>query len=151
MPHTTAITWDDLESAHDWVSGAPPFTNSAFFSRQTGQVFCASVAYDSPHELPDDIDDAGLYLAMPHKNDLDLGRDLVMDFTDQALPDDHDTVLHYFSKRGAYGRFKDLLQRRGRLDDWFEFERQATEAALRAWAEENDLAVTGGPRHAGPG
>jgi hypothetical protein len=46
-----------------------------------------------------------------------------------------------FSKRGAYGRFKDLLDYRGQLDAWYEHERRAAERALREWAAENGLAV----------
>jgi hypothetical protein len=145
MPEMTRISHMDLDSAFEWVSAAPPHGNSAFISRQTGQVFCKSMMYDSPDEMPDDIDDVGSYLAVPHKNDLDLGRELVLRFIDDTLSDDYDEVRHFFSKRGAYGRFKNLLERRGRLDAWHEYERRATDQALLQWAREHDLQVTDRP------
>ena len=45
----------------------------------------------------------------------------------------------FFHQRGAYGRFKDLLERKGMLEAWYECEAQAAEQALRAWSAENGL------------
>lgn len=138
---SATLTYDALESAFYWVGAAAQYVNSAFIARRSGQVFLASRDQDSPDELPDDIDDASLYLAVPHPHDLDLGRELVMDFVAEHLPDDHDQVRAFFHKRGAYARFKDLLRHRGALDAWHQHEQQSTEAALRAWAQENGLSL----------
>jgi hypothetical protein len=63
---------------------------------------------------------------------LDLGRELVSSFVRQELPEKWDAVRDMFRKRGAYGRFKDLLHSHGALEKWYEFEASATEQALRA-------------------
>src|SRR6266536_5589275 len=55
--------------------------------------------------------------------------------TGQFLPDDFDEVRQIFSSRGAYARFKDLLDRRGALDHWYDFEAKAEERALRTWCD----------------
>jgi hypothetical protein len=139
-----SVTFDDLESALLWVSSAGPFENSALISRTTGQVFYSSRSYDTEDELPEDIDDATLYWSVPHKNDLDLGRDLALRFAAEYLPDEERKVQDYFRRRGAYGRFKALLERAGRLEHWYQYEREATKSALLAWAAEEGLKVTDG-------
>ena len=142
MPRASSISFDALESALLWVSSAGPFENSAFISKDTGQVHITSTTYEPEDELPEDIDDASHYLSVPHKNDLDLGRSLALNFVAERVPQDLDTVQGYFHRRGAYSRFKDLLERRGVLERWYEYERQATKTALLAWAKENVLTVT---------
>ena len=82
-------------------------------------------------------------------NDLDLAHALVFHFVDENAPDDHHAVRGYFSRRGAYARFKDLLERRGLLEGWYAYEQQACEAALREWAESEELAVVDGQRAEG--
>ena len=59
--------------------------------------------------------------------ELDLGKPLALDFARQFLPGDFDDVRQFFSRRGAYARFKDLLDRRGVLDQWYDFEAKAEE------------------------
>jgi hypothetical protein len=51
-------------------------------------------------------------------------------FARQFLPGDLDDVRQFFSGRGAYARFKDLLDRRGALDQWYDFDTKAEERAL---------------------
>src|SRR4030095_15292984 len=95
---------------------------------------------DVDEELPDDIDDDEKYIQVPDKRALDLGKPLVMDFARAVLlPQDIDDVRGMFRKRGAYAKFKGLLARRRALDQWHEFERDATERALREWCMENSI------------
>lgn len=144
MTTEPSVTLDDLEYALLWVSSAGPFENSALISKATGQIFCASSICDTEDELPDDMDDAALYWSVPHKNDLDLGRKLALRFAAEHLPGEERSVEAYFHRPGAYGRFKDLLERSGRLEQWYGYEREATQVALFAWAAEEGLTVTGG-------
>lgn len=138
----TPLKFDDLESAFYWVSGAGPFENLAYVSRATGQIYWISDESEGDEQIPDDIEDGTLYLAVPHKNDLELGRSLVFEFVDEYLPDSIHKVRTIFSKRGAYSRFKDLLEDRNLLERWYEFERDATEKALRRWANENGFELS---------
>src|SRR6516162_11956722 len=95
---------------------------------------------DNDEELPGDIDDEK-YISIPDKRELDLGKPLVLDFAREFLSDDYDEVRHIFSRRGAYRRFKDLLVRRGALDQWEDFSDKAEEAALREWCVENGIEI----------
>ena len=87
------------------------------------------------------ISDEDKYIQLPSKRELDLGVPLVMDFVRQVLPRDFDDVSDMFDRRGAYGRFKQLLTRRGALQQWYDFEQQATERALREWCELNSIVL----------
>jgi hypothetical protein len=90
-------------------------------------------------ELPEDLDESDDYIDIPHKNDLDLGKALVMDFVHSRCPEEIDRVLSIFRRPGAYGRFKDLLEQKSLLDEWYEFEQQRTRQALLHWCAENSI------------
>jgi hypothetical protein len=141
-----SIRLNDLEDAFQWVSASAPFVNSAFISKTTGGVFYASSEHKMDEPLPEDCEEASLYWAVPHRNDLDLGRALVFEFVEEQLPDQLGAVEGIFRRRGAYGRFKDLLERKGLLDAWYEHERKATVSALLAWAAEEGMPVEPGRR-----
>lgn len=93
--------------------------------------------------MPVDLDDEGKYIAVPHKNDLGLGKRLALDFASQFLEDDFEKVQDIFRHKGAYARFKDVLERSGILAQWYEFEAAAQEKALREWCEINSIEVSG--------
>jgi len=138
----SVIDIEELESAFEFVSSVAPFEHSAFLCRETGAVFLHSDIADMDEELPDDID-SDRYLEIPHQNDLGLGRQLAVGFTEEFLPEEYDKVRQIFSRRGAYARFKDLLERKGMLQQWYEHERRARIEALRQWCRANDIAVDG--------
>ena len=142
----THVYLPELVDAFEWVSAAGPFENSAYVSRESGRIFWQSETGDLEEELPADVEDQTLYACVPHKRDLDLGQRLVFRFIDETTPDAYDEVRGYFSKRGAYARFKDFLEHRGLLELWFSYEQQACEAALREWAHAEDLDVVEGRR-----
>lgn len=147
-PAAVPITYADLESALLWSSSGAPYENEAFLCRKTGEVFLKSMNGDFEEELPEDIEDGTLYVTMPHKNELDLGRSLVFSFVEAELPQSVGLVQKFFRQRGAYGKFKALLDREGHLEHWYEYEAKATEAALSTWASENGFVVL---RNAGAG
>ena len=96
---------------------------------------------DFGEELPEDIGDSEKYIASPHKNDLDLGRRLVLDFAEAELAEDLDDVYAFFKRKGAYARFKGLLENRGKLQQWYDYEESRQKAALRQWCEENAIEI----------
>jgi len=94
-------------------------------------------------ELPEDIDESDKYIDIPHKNELDLGKTLVIEFTAKYLPEELDKVHSIFHRKGAYARFKDLLERKGALDEWYKYENEKQQVALKKWCEENDIEIQG--------
>jgi uncharacterized protein UPF0158 len=142
MPTSIAELIDGLEIASLSNVGE----NQAFVCRQSGKVFTRmdplDVGDEVNEELPDDIDDPEKYVQLPDKRELDLGKPLVLDFVREVLPEDFDDVRDMFRRRGAYARFKDLLDRRRALEHWYDFERKATERALREWCKENSIELS---------
>ena len=121
------VRFNDIQEAFEFVCAGGSGEHQAFLCKQSGKVYCHSELSDDLDILPDDIDDSEKYVPIPDKRELDLGKPLALDFTRQFLPDDFDEVRQIFSRRGAYARFKDLLDRRGALDQWYDFEAKAEE------------------------
>lgn len=131
----------DIDLAFEYVGSASCGENRAVYDKTTGQFYFESDMLDES-DIPEDID-WDQCVEVPHKNDLDLGRELVFEFVRQMLPDEEDTVYQIFSRRGAYGRFKDFLERRNLLDQWYAFEQSAQRRAIEQWCEENGLEIIG--------
>lgn len=138
---STPVKLSELLDAFDWVSASGIFENQAYVNRESGKVYWSSSTSELEEELPEDIEDGTLYVTVPHKNEFDLGRSLALRFVEEQLPDSYELVHGYFRKQGAYSRFKNLLERQGRLEAWHQYEAGAVEQALREWSEENGLQV----------
>jgi len=137
-----AVKHDDLSMAFDFVSYAAPMEHNAYVSLDTGKVYWTSDFNDAlDEEIPDDLEASDRYLAIPHKNELDLGRSLALQFVAQELPECYDQVEGFFRRQGAYARFKDFLERKGILELWYSFEADSVDRALRQWCAENGLEI----------
>jgi hypothetical protein len=136
------VKFTDIEDAFLFVSSDSYGMNTAILDKATGQVYYRSEMGDLD-EINQDEPDWDNCIEIPHKNDLDLGQELVFEFVEDHLPDEYDLVRQTFRSRGAYGRFKDLLESRGLLQRWYEFENGREQQALRQWCEENEIELSG--------
>jgi hypothetical protein len=137
-----AISFDDIENAFLFVSMGQQYMHNADLCKDTGQIFYTSEMGDSD-ELPEDINDPDKYITISHQNDLELGRALVFEFVSRYLPDELDRVDSMFRSRGAYLRYKHLLDKKGLLDKWHEFEDERKKQALKQWCLENNIELKG--------
>ena len=135
------IQFSKIQDEFDFVSCGMQGCHTAFLCLETGAFYSYSEDGDNEESPPDDIDVPGKYIAVPHRNDLNLGRALVMEFVGSHLPDALDKVHEIFSRAGAYARFKDLLDHQVLLQQWYDFEEKACEAELRLWCEGNGIEV----------
>jgi hypothetical protein len=135
------VSLKDIQEAFEFVSAAGGGEHQAFLCKQSGKLYCHSELCDDLDILPDDIDDTEKFIPIADKKELDLGKPLALDFAREFLPDDFDDVWQFFNGRGAYARFKALLDQRGLLDQWYDFEAKAEERALREWCELNSIEV----------
>lgn len=133
----------DVEFAFDFVSFGQPGEHEAYLNIHTGETYWYSEFGDNEEELPEDIDDENKYIALPHKNDLNLGKNLVLKFTYQYLPEEAEKIESIFHKKGAYSRFKSILEEKGMIDKWYEYENEAQENALREWCKLNGIIING--------
>ena len=141
MSNHSAVKLDDLEDALLFLGGGDMYGNAAWVCRDTGEVLCHSDEFDEFGPVPEDVDDAERYVPVPDKRDLDLGKPLALEFTRTHLPDCYEQVRGIFSHRGAYARFKDLLERHQSLDVWHQWETEQARQALRAWCADNDITL----------
>jgi hypothetical protein len=131
------ISFAELQEAYLFAGSGEA---EAFLCKSRGKIYYrSSFDDDDEKELPDDIDESDDYLRIPDKRELDLGTRLVFDFAAKCMADDYDEIRRIFSRKGAYGRFKDFLAAKGALQRWYDFSNAAEEAALRAWCEENSI------------
>jgi hypothetical protein len=138
----THVSLEDLLAAFDWVSAgeSAAIDCAAYVSKVTGRVIWSGEGVDD--ELPADIEDGTIYVAVPSKSEFELGRSLALSFVEDHLPQEYETVHQFFRKRGAYSHFKSLLERAGQLQAWHAYERNAIEEALLNWAEQHGLTCT---------
>ncbi len=96
---------------------------------QTGIIYYRSElgGYDEISENNINWDTA---LSIPHKNDLDLGQELVYRFVNRYLPKEYDRVQVFFQRSGAYQRYKELLDSLGLLQQWYDFESKEEKHSL---------------------
>lgn len=134
------MIFDTIEDAFYFVSSSAPGEHYAVVNLVTGEAFFSSLVSDYD-EMPVDVDENDDYIAIPHKNDLDLGKPLVMEFIRRSCPELIDRVLAIFSRRGAYGRYKDLLADKNLLEDWYAFENQRTREALLEWCKLQGISI----------
>jgi len=139
-----AVKFEDLSLAFDFVGSAAPDENNAYISLDTGQIHCTSALGTLDEEVPDDLETSDRYLLLPHKTELDLGKGLALRFAASEAPDCYDRIVGFFRHKGAYARFKDLLDSEGALERWYKYEAEASERALRDWCAENDIQLVGG-------
>ena len=135
--------FSEIEDAFMYVASAMYGMNAAVLCKDTGKIL-----YRSDMAGIDEIEDEDDFewdqcIEIPHKNDLDLGRNLVFEFVEEYLPDDYDLVRKMFRRGGAYANYKALLERRGLLEKWYDTENSREEGALRKWCKENEIELDG--------
>ena len=135
-----AIKFQDIVLAFDSVSSGQMYEQQAFLNKETGEIYWYSEFGDDLEDLPADIDNEK-HVEIPHKNELGLGKSLALNFAYRYLPDEADEISAIFRRKGAYSNFKAILDEKGMLEKWYEFELQAEDEALREWCEENEIEI----------
>jgi hypothetical protein len=107
------VNLDELENAMIMVTDSEAGAE-AWVCRTTGKIYVRSDYVDPEEEqIPEDIDEDDKYVPIPTSRDLDLGRDLVFRFVQAQMPQQMDRVYDIFGRKGAYGRFHQLLHSLG--------------------------------------
>jgi len=117
-----SIKLDELCNTFEFVSSGPSTDYTAYICIDTCIIYCKSNVMDLEEGIPVDLKTSDLYIPVPHKNNLQLGQSLALLFIDQEIPQNYNLAASLFSKRGAYRRFKELLQLEGLFQKWFVFE-----------------------------
>jgi hypothetical protein len=135
------MTFAELELAFEFVNLGGRRRTVAYVSRSTGRTYVCSEA-SGIDELPDDVDENDDYVEIPHRNDLDLGQQLVWKFVELRIPELKSEVQEIFSDRGgAWSRYTELLAGHELLDDWHRFDDERTREALLEWCRDVGVAI----------
>jgi len=134
------VDFSEISDAFDFVNFGSIYEHQAFIDKETGQIYYHSEFGDDIDELPEDID-SDRYIGIPHKNELDLGIKLVLSFAYSYLPGEAEEIQAMFRRKGAYSKYKSLLDGKGMLEKWYEFEATEQEKALREWCEEQSIQI----------
>ncbi len=136
------IKFSEIEDALLFVSAGAPEEHSAVLDKKTGKIYFHS-EYSDFDEITDEIWESENTIAIPHKNDLDLGSRLVFRFVRDTFPNGYDKVREIFSRRGAYARYKDWLIANDLLEKWYDYSNAAEEQALREWCSDEGIELDG--------
>jgi len=137
------FSFSDIENAFMFVSSAMYGMHSALLCKDTGKILYRSDMSGIDEIAEEDELDLEQCVRIPHKNVLDLGSSLVFEFVEEHLPEDYERVRQIFRRKGAYSYYKDLLERRGLLKEWYETENGREEQALRRWCKDNGIELKG--------
>ncbi len=139
---TTLVDKTDLQLAFDYVSSGGVGEHEAYLDRDAGTFLWHSEYGDNFDELPEDLR-SDRYIEIPHKNELNLGKSLVFAFVIEYIPNSLYEVEAIFRKKGAYHRYKVLLERNGMLEKWYAYEEDALEDSIKEWCEFNQIELNG--------
>ena len=134
-------TFSEIYDAFLFVSSEEYGMHSAILCKDTGRIYYRS-ELGGIDEIDEEDLDRDTCIDIPHKNDLDLGQKLVSEFVERHLSDEYHIVQQIFRYRGAYARFKALLEQKGLLQSWFDFENHYQELELRQWCMDNEIILT---------
>ena len=132
------MKFSEIKSAFGFVSMDQPYMHRAYLSKTTDRTFYQSEMSDFD-ELPEYIYENDDYIEIPHKNDLGLGQHLVWQFVEKEIPGLADKVRSFFSRKGAYSKYKAFLEEIVLLDKWYEFEDSREKEALLQWCNDNGI------------
>ena len=122
------------------VAAAQEGGNLAVLCKDTGRIYYRSESGDLD-EIDDEID-CDEFVHIPHKYDLNLGQQVVFEFIEANLPEEYKAVQQIFGHSGAYSAFKYLLQSKGLLQSWYDFENAREKEVLLQWCEDNEIELT---------
>lgn len=136
------VEFKDILEAFEFVNFGSMYEHQAFLDTSIGKIYYHSESGDDMDELPEDIDDER-FIEIPHKNELDLGKKLVLQFAYLYFSDEVGRMQAMFDRKGAFSRYKAFLDQKGMLERWYEFESKEQEKALREWCGANSIKING--------
>ena len=133
--------FDEVVMAFEHANGGRSGENAALLRKDLGRALYSanfgriSDITERDRAAPDAVE-------LPRKRDLGLDQKLAFDFVREHLPPRHlDKAAEIFEEPLAYRRFKGWLKGKAMHKQWFAYEREATERALRAWCREKGVTL----------
>lgn len=135
---TVTVSYDQLETAFMMIGDG--MDTECYIDPTNGAIYCFDSMGESFDAVPPDFEPESA-ISVPDKYDLDLGNQLVFDFVRGQIPEHYDEVRDIFRRKGAYSRYKELLYRLGKEQDWYAYEARRTREALLEWCTDNGITL----------
>ncbi len=113
----------------------------AYVNKDSGTLYFhdGQQSTDKRETSPEDLYDNPAWIAIPSQQGLDLGKALFIEFIVEYCPEKSDLLFQRLRKHGGYRAVKDDFERQGLLEQFYQFEDNMTQQALRHWAEDEGL------------
>ena len=126
----------EIASELDTLSGDSCF----YYNKTTGELEWFNDDDENPNGLElEEVEDNPDYIALPTKFDLDdygIMKDFMFTQKDEKIRSEISDAIH---RRGAFGNFRDVVERHALLQNWYDFKQADYENHVKDWCEENDL------------
>ncbi|MBC8524032.1 MAG: hypothetical protein ISR54_05850 [Chlorobium phaeobacteroides] len=133
------LKYSELRMAFDFVSSRDQGENIAYVGRDDGEFYYYSQVLGLDETRGKDVHSSN-FESVPHRDILNLGRELAFDFIDERLAEQYAVVREYFAEEDtAESRFSDMLQSHGLLQDWNEYKAEKVEKTLREWCTQKQI------------
>lgn len=115
---------------------------SAYFDPSRNAIYLKGSELEEDQALiPADVNWEACII-IPGEKQLDLGRALVERFVREFRPDDYEQIRSFFSRRGAYRRFRQWTVDAGLLDFWHAYRARSEREAIVAWCADKHIPLT---------
>lgn len=135
---TLTVSYDQFETAFMMTSDG--MDAECHIDPANGAIYCFDSVGYTEDAVPPDFDPESA-ISIPNKYDLDLGNQSVFDFVAVQIPEHYDEVRDIFRRKGASSRYKELLYRLGKEQDWYACEARRTREALLEWCTDNGITL----------
>ena len=139
------IEYSELHGAVDAASGDA--AEASFFDLASGEIISdprAESEVEGEEGESGDVEGEDLFVPVPSWAELGVGgHDLALRFADVHLPERRAEIVAMFQGGDGYAAFRTLLEREGLFDAWHAWRDAAEELALRKWAEDLGIELTG--------
>ena len=137
-----AIDLDELRLAYELQNQVHDLDDGSWLDLEAGTLIThIGENPDLFPPLPADIETNPRYVPLPTRQELNLGRELALDFMAERRPDEVRWTRETLGRRGGWHRFKNHLEDIGLIRDWYDYQEQHTLQALKAWCESQGVEV----------
>ena len=111
-----------------------------YYNKITGELEYFNREQENPNDLDiDEIDEDENVVALPSKYSIDdygIMKDFMFAQKDKKI---HDAIYDSIHQKGAFRKFRQVVEQYGILQKWYEFKDKEYEDIVKEWCEKNGL------------
>ena len=111
-----------------------------YYNKETGELEYFNYEHENPNDLDiEEVEDDEKFIRLPDKfdiNDYGILKDFMFAQEDREIRDALYDIIH---SKGVFKKFRQVVERFGILEKWYEFYAKAYEDIVKEWCEENGL------------